>query len=507
MNTKIKHFAIVGGGTAGWSAAAMLAKRFAGHSISITLVESPEHASIGVGEATVPAITQVHKQLGIDEQAMLVATDATFKLGIEFRDWRVPGEKFFHPFSDFGVPIEGKAFYHAWLCMQQEAKLESHIGNPLEHYSLCASLAQAGKFSLPNNHASTPLAWYGYAYHFDGAKYANFLRDYAQQLGVAYTRGTVSAVVKNPTSGNIDCLVLSDGSQLKADFFIDCTGFKSRLLAQEYGEPFCDWSHWLPCNKAVVVQTVANPTPPPYTISTALDSGWAWSIPLKSRTGNGYVFSDNHITEDQAASQLLRHVTGKPINDPRVITFRAGMRENFWVKNCAAVGLASGFIEPLESTSISMIHTAIGKIIEHLPNGCLDPKATEHANHLNRLEYERIRDFILLHYWLSDRTGSNFWKQFNELSLPDTLQYKIDQWLTNAQLVILEQESFQAQSWLAMYSGFKRYPLSSAIDAPTSTTVRNVSAKMRAAIVKGVSHAPYHHEFLSTLYETDAATQ
>ena len=497
MSKQIHKIAIVGGGTAGWSAAALLAKHYQKYDLQIVLIESPIIAPVGVGEATVPAILNIHRKLGIDEAEFIGATNATFKLGIEFHDWHRKGKSFFHPFSDFGVKIQNTDFHQCWLKLLRAGSTE-----PIQHYSLSCALAQAGKFALPDIESPNPLAWYGYAYHFDASRYAAFLRRYSESLGVRRVVGTVIEAVKNPHSGELQTLLLHGGEVIAADFFIDCSGFQARLLSGEYQVGFEDWSHWLPCNKAWAVQTETSKHGlPPFTVSRALSAGWKWEIPLQNRYGNGYAFASEYIDTEAALDALMHSLTQPLSTEPKLLSFQSGIRHPFWVKNCAAIGLASGFIEPLESTSISLMHTGIEKIIAHLPDLTLVPEGLDRANQLNRLEWERIRDFIVLHYWASGRRDSDFWRHFSEIELPAKLSEKIAAFKENGRLISYDCESFREPSWLAMYSGFGIVPTRepAALSSLSMDKLHQVSQKMRSAILTAAQYAPAHREFLGGL--------
>ncbi len=498
MQFKVRKIAVLGGGTAGWSAASMLAERFRKHDVQITLVESPRIASVGVGEATVPGILGVHRSLNIDEREFIKATNATLKLGIEFRAWNYSGGRFFHPFSQFGAAIDKVDFHQCWNRLNKEKRYTN-----IEDYSLCASLAKAGRFALPDNGSNNPLAWYGYAYHFDASLYARFLRDYAESRGVIRLSDTVHAVQKNPDNGFIDTLHLESGEKISADLFFDCSGFRSRLLGAEMAVETIDWSKHLPCDRAVAVQTESEGPLLPYTSSTAMSEGWRWRIPLQNRTGNGYVYSSNYIDDEQAENDFLSQLSEPLRTEPRVIQFKAGMRKKFWEKNCIAIGLASGFIEPLESTSISLMHTGVDKAIVHMPDLLVSDEGIDRANELNRLEYEGIRDFIILHYWASKRDDSQFWRDVRKAPIPDTLATKIAAYMENGALLQYPQESFREPSWLAMYNGFELHArdCDSSAKALPIEQIDTLFSKMRSAIEKGVSHAPSHADFLRSVYD------
>ncbi len=497
MNAKkIRSFAVVGGGTAGWSAAAILANTYGAKDVTVTLIESPTHAPVGVGEATVPAIANVHNELGIDEVEFFRRTNATFKLGIRFDEWANKGTSFFHPFSDFGVKIGPASFASCWFRAGVDAATPD-----LTEFSLCSALAKSGRFSIPDNGSENPLAWYGYAYHFDATLYAQFLREYSQKRGVEWVSATVEGVSQNPQSGMIESLQLDNGRRIKADFFVDCTGFSSRLLNGVYHEPFEDWSKWLPCDRAWVMQTEQGSTIPPFTVSKALSNGWRWKIPLRNRVGNGYVFSSAYQSEEDALVEFEKEVTENRTTEPRLIRFSTGMRPRFWVSNCAAVGLSSGFLEPLESTSISLMHTGIAKIIAHLPDLHLLDEARARANELNRMEFERVRDFIILHYISSKRSDSLFWRDRRVSSVPTELQNKIAAFQSTGDILSFEMESFRDPSWHAMYAGFGYLPQNfspDVVNVPPELVQRAMDGCKRA-IDAAVIHAPEHKAFLQEM--------
>lgn len=498
MQFSVKKIAVLGGGTAGWSAAALLAERFKKHKLEIVVIESPHISTVGVGEATVPAILSVHRKLKIDEQEFIKATQATFKLGIEFRDWNKAGGRFFHPFSAFGLKIEDVDFHQCWIRLQKAG-----ICHNLEEFSLCAGLAKAGRFAIPDNDSDNPLVWHGYAYHFDASLYAKFLCSYSEKRGVKRISDTVTAVEMNRENGHIQTLRLESGDKVEADLFIDCSGFRSLLLEGQYKVGYEDWSHWLPCDRAVAAQTQSDGVLLPYTISTAMSAGWRWRIPLQSRTGNGYVYSSKYLSDDQAQTEFLDALREPCITEPRLIKFKAGMRPRFCVKNCVAIGLASGFIEPLESTSISLMHTGVDKIISLMPDLVVNEEGINKANELNRMENERIRDFIILHYWANKHEGSQFWEDVRNVELPETLSQKLSAYLKNGEIRQYKQESFQEPSWLAMYNGFNLIPKSNSADAD-ELQIDQLAAlfdRLKKAIKTGVGHAPTQAEFLKTVYE------
>lgn len=448
----IKRIIIVGGGTAGWMAAASLSQYLKHRDINIHLVESAEIGTIGVGEATLPGIRDFNASLGIDEIDFIRNTQATFKLGIEFNDWKSLGSQFFHPFASYGVPIDDIEFYAVWqrLFKQQKAK-------DLMHYCLPSMMAKYNKFAQPNPNTTSPLARYHYAFHFDASLYAAYLRRYSEANGVVRHEDKITQV-KLLDNGFIGSVCLEKGEELAGDLFIDCSGFRGILIEGALKTGYEDWSHWLPVNSAVAVQseTIAEPTS--YTRTTALESGWQWRIPLQHRVGNGYVYCDKFISDEDATAKLLSSLDGKPTTKPRVIKFTTGRRNKFWNKNCVALGLASGFLEPLESTSISLIQTGISKLLMFFPDMSFNEADINEANRLAVIEMERIRDFILLHYKLSQRDDSEFWRYIQTIELPETLAQKIQIFKRRGHLIKYEGESFSDASWISMYNGFGVFP-------------------------------------------------
>ncbi len=496
MAQPIQKIVIVGGGTAGWMAAAALSKFLDGKQVSVRLVESDAIGTVGVGEATVPGIKYFNRQLGVAEHDFMRATQATFKLGIEFKDWYTEGDSFFHPFADYGVPINGTSFYQHWLSLHKTG-----YSGKLESFCLSTQLALKNRFAMPDPEPVTPLTQYNYAYHFDASLYAKFLRQYAESRGVERVEGIISQVVVDEASGFIRAVQLRDGNSLHAELFIDCSGFKGLLIEETLHTGYEDWSRWLPCNSAVAMQTENAEEPVPYTRSTAREAGWLWRIPLQHRAGNGYVYCDNYISDQKAIETLKHHVTGRFLTEPKVIKFTTGVRKQFWNKNCVALGLASGFLEPLESTSISLIQTGIDKLLNHFPDAEFSPELRDEANRLNLLEYARLRDFLILHYKSSRRQDSQFWRDVQVMEVPEMLAHKIERFRQDGSLISYEQETFQDASWISMYNGFNIVPGKSvlALDADEQDALTRMLNKMKSAIAAGVEYAPSHYEFLKTM--------
>lgn len=488
----IKKIVIVGGGTAGWMTAAFLAHWLDGVDIQVTLVESDQIGTIGVGEATVPGIRQFIKSLEISESEFLKETNATFKLGIEFENWAGEGKDFFHPFGGYGARLEDRPFHKTWWAANQAG-----YSDGLEKFCFCTQLAKAGKFALPSFDDKSRLAWYNYAYHFDASAFARYLRNYAEKRDVTRIEGKVNHIQLDATTGFIQQISLESGQIITGDLFVDCTGIPALLINKTMGVGYENWSHWLPCDSALAVQTNSVTEPDPYTRSSARTAGWQWHIPLQHRVGNGYVYSSPFISHDQARVELLGNLKGEPLTEPKLIRFTTGMRPDFWYKNCVAIGLSSGFLEPLESTSISLIQTGIAKMTGFLINFIIDEKHVAEANRLNRLEYERIRDFIILHYKLNGRSNP-FWEHVRSMSIPHTLEQKIAAFKAGGDIQLLDKESFVEESWVSMFYGFGMAPDGLA-PSDDPTTIQLVMNKMKSAIEKGCQIAAGHTEFIETV--------
>lgn len=488
----ITHIVIAGGGTAGWMTAAYLAQWLESVDIRVTLVESELIGTIGVGEATVPGIHQFINDLKIKESDFIKATNATFKLGIEFENWVSADKSFFHPFASYGVPVEERPFYKTWW----SAKAQGYAPG-LDEFCLCTQLARAGKFAQPLFDPQSRLAWYNYAYHFDASLFAKYLRGYAEQRRVIRIEGKINHVHLDPDNGFIQALQLESGERIDGDLFIDCSGISALLMEKTLGVGYEDWSQWLLSDSALAVQTKSVGEPDPFTRSSARSAGWQWRIPLQHRVGNGYVFSSQFITTEQAREELVANLKGEMITEPRLIRFTTGMRKDFWHKNCVAIGLSSGFLEPLESTSISLIQTGINKLVAFLVDYKIQEQHVTEANRLNRLEYERIRDFIILHYALNGRSEP-LWQQVRNMALPAALEEKIAIFKATGDIKLLDKESFQEDSWISMFYGFGVDPEGLAPSAQNDK-MQAVMEKMRAAVAKGPQYALSHSEFLETL--------
>lgn len=447
-DSNIKDIVIVGGGTAGWMAAAALSKLLNHPHVNIRLIESDAIGTIGVGEATIPHIKYFNDLLGLHEDDFVKKTNATFKLGIEFADWDQLGKSYIHPFGEYGLDMEGIRFHHYWLRHRALGNTQS-----VDDYNLQIMAARAGKFQRPQNIANSPLSKITYAYHFDATLYARFMREFAEKRGVLRTEGKVVKVKQNTESGFVESLRLEDGRSIAGDFFIDCTGFRGLLIEQTLKSGFHDWKDVLPCNRAVTVGSEKIADPIPYTRSTAKSAGWQWRIPLQSRTGNGYVYCSEYISDDEAATTLLEGLDAKPTADPRFIKFKTGIRKEPWKKNVLSLGLAAGFMEPLESTSIHLIQTSIARLLTHFPDKHFSQARIDYFNQRTHMEFEQVRDFLILHYSVTNREDSPFWRYCKNMKIPDTLQQRLDVYKDNAGLYRHDNELFGPTSWFAVIHG------------------------------------------------------
>lgn len=437
----LKRIVIAGGGTAGWLTAAALARQLGGL-LDITLIESSDIGTVGVGESTIPTARVFHGLLGIDERDFMAETGSSFKLGISFENWTQQGARYFHSFGEIGPSTWMGSFLHFWLHARDQG-----LASDLGEYCLELSAAIAGKFSLSEG---LPI---NYAYHLDAADYARYLRRFCEQLSVRHIDGQIATVQLDSESGEIRSLALSDGRIVEGDFFVDCTGMKALLIGGALGVGYSDWSHYLPTDRAIAVQTEKVDPARPYTRAIAHDAGWQWQIPLQHRVGNGLVYCSAHLSDDQARERLLQSVDGKPIVDPRIIRFQAGNRQLHWKKNCVAIGLSSGFVEPLESTSIHLIMIGVTRLLQLFPFGKDVSALADRFNSLAAKEIEQIRDFIILHYHLNQRDGEPLWDYCRNLDLPDSLRQRIALFREAGQAWQGSDELFRVDSWTQVMLG------------------------------------------------------
>jgi tryptophan 7-halogenase len=491
---QIRSIAIIGGGTAGWMTAAALAKVLGRDYATITLVESDAIGTVGVGEATIPQINTFNRMLGINEDDFVRRTKGSFKLGIEFVNWGGLGQRYFHPFGSFGVNMEGVSFHAFWLRLYQQG-LSPYISD----YSLQAKASEQGKFMRPVDAGNSPLSQIAYAFHFDAGLYAQFLREHAETRGVIRKEGKVSNVVQRSEDGFIEAVVLEDGSRIEADLFVDCSGFHGLLIEQTMKSGYVDWSKWLPCNRAVAVPCAGGEDILPFTRSTAREAGWQWRIPLQHRIGNGYVYCSEFISDDEAAAKLLGNLDGKALADPRFIKFTTGHRNFYWIKNCVAIGLSSGFMEPLESTSIWMIQSGIARLLTHFPTRSFAPVDIARYNRILKTETEEIRDFLILHYHATERTDTPFWNYCRTMDIPERLKEKMRVFRNAGRTFRENEELFNDTSWFAVMAGQglrpQGYDPVANLLSLEETTAR--LAHIREAVSNSADFMPRHRDFIN----------
>ena len=492
-NSPLKRIVVVGGGTAGWMSAAIFSKFLGPSGTSVTLIESEAIETIGVGEATIPYIQNFIEMLEIDEAQFLKETKATYKLGIEFVDWGQIGERYIHPFGEYGVPLGQLPFYHFWSRMRSGGDT-----NPLESYSLNIVAARADKFIRPVEDQTSLASRISYAYHFDATLFGAFLRRYAEGLGAERIEAKVVDAVLDSETGHISSVQLDDGRSVEGDFFIDCTGLRGLLIEKTLGVPFIDWSDVLPMDTAVAIQTEVVEPPKPYTIATAREAGWTWRIPLQNRVGNGHVFSSKFTDEASATDLLLKSLDAEPITDSRVIKFSTGRRESFWKGNCLALGLSSGFLEPLESTSIHLIQEGLVRFVALMPDTSFNPANALEYNRVMGMTYDRIRDFILLHYVATRRDDTEFWRYVQNLELSEILQHRITLLNKAGHYVDYEYDLFKLDSWLAVMEGQGLGPetynqVADEIDAQQLT---KTMTQLRHAISEITKQMPTHKQYI-----------
>lgn len=493
-----RRIVIAGGGTAGWMAACALARTL-GKTIALTLVESDAIGTVGVGESTIPPLVKYNQLIGIDENTFMRETQATFKLGIEFENWKVDGEKYFHSFGATGRDHWSAGFQHFWMHGQTQGHTDS-----FDDYCLELKAAHAGKFAhLPDNRIN-------YAYQLDATRYAAFLRREAEGHGAVRKEGKISRVELDGESGDIAALHLEDGTRIEGDLFIDCTGFRALLIEGALHVGYDDWSHYLPCDRAIAVQTESVRPPIPYTRAIAHDAGWQWRIPLQHRQGNGIVYCSRYLSEDEAEARLLSTVEGAPCSNPNRIRFTTGARRKQWHRNCVAVGLSSGFMEPLESTSIHLIQRAVLRIIRMLPFGKVAQSDVDEFNDQQLTDMYQIRDFLILHYKATERRDSPFWRQCADMEIPESLAHKIKLFRETGRVFRREEELFAENSWVQVMMGQGIVPESY---HPVATKMSDEEltrflSTQRENVARTVAGLPEHHAYVARYCgtrETEAA--
>ena len=483
---------IVGGGTAGWMTAAALGRFYEG--ASVTLVESDEIGIVGVGEATIPHIVTFNQALGIDEAEFVAATGATYKLGIAFEGWGAPDEAYVHAFGQVGRGIGLLPFHQYWLRARSLG-----FAKPFGHYLLNTIILAGDRFAHIEREPENPLPPVPYAFHFDASLYARFLRGFAEKRGVVRQEGRIVAVNRHPTSGDVASVTLANGTQVDGELFIDCSGFRGLLIEQELEAGFEDWSHWLPCDRATAVPCASVTPVTPYTRAIARKAGWQWRIPLQHRIGNGHVYCSRHVSEDEATSILLANIDGEQMAEPRTLRFTTGRRRKAWVRNVVAIGLSSGFIEPLESTSIHLIQTAVNRLLELLPRGEISEFTRESYNARAAFEMERLRDFIVLHYHANGRVGGALWDELRTIEIPDTLHQRIELFRETGGVFPSLDELFDLRGWVQVMIGQgvmpKRWhPLADTIE---ESRLRHFLEMTEQAYVQEAARLPDHGAYVS----------
>lgn len=503
MQNQLKKILIVGGGSAGWMTAALFSHLFQGL-YRIQLIESEEIGIIGVGEATIPAIKKYNELLKLDEAEFMRTTQGSFKLGIQFVDWLRPGSSYIHGFGVIGQDWEWLRCHHYWLKLNQLGE-----ASDFANYSINTAAALQNKFVRAQmNMPESPLAHIAHAFHFDAGLYAKFLRRYGESRGVTRTEGKVVDVTLRPDDGFIESVTMEDGAVIAADFFIDCSGFRGLLIEQALKTGYEDWTHWLPCDRALAVPCVRSENFTPYTRSTARPAGWQWRIPLQHRTGNGHVYSSAFMDEAEAEKILLENLDGAQLAEPNRVRFTTGKRKKIWNKNCVAIGLSSGFLEPLESTALFMIQSSVVRLIRLFPDGVIDPANVAEFNRQSDFEYERIRDFIILHYKATERDDTPFWRYCRTMEIPATLQRKMDLFRANGRIFREDEELFGEESWIQVFLGQGIIPRAHdpLVDLKSTPQIVQFMGNIENTIAKCVAVMPTHEAFVEQFCNAKAAS-
>lgn len=492
-NNNIRHIVIVGGGTSGWMSAAALSRIIGTQDCKITLVESEQVGTVGVGEATIPPIVEFNNLLGINADEMLSATQGTFKLGIEFINWGRIGDAYMHPFGSFGRTIMNVSFWHYW-----KKAYDLGLSPPLDAYSLNWLAAKQNRFLRSGNVPNSPLSKVPHAYHFDASLYARFLRNFSTDLGVDRIEGLVEQVIQDPGSGFITGIKLQDGKLIDGDFFLDCTGFRGLLIEQCLQTGYEDWAHYLPCNSAQAVPSKAINLKRPYTKSIAHPIGWQWQIPLQHRTGNGIVYSTEFATDEQAQQTLLENLPSTALAEPRQLRFVTGKRKKSWNKNCLAVGLSSGFMEPLESTSIHLIQSTITRFLSLFPRRTNFDAEMDRFNKSADREFRTVRDFLILHYKATERDDSGLWNYCRNMAVPDSLQEKLELYQSGSWIERDNQELFGVDSWLSVFNGqhIQAKSYSPLVDHLPKDKLESILRETRDVIAQCTTAMPSHEDFI-----------
>ncbi len=493
--TAIREVVIVGGGTAGWITAALLGKAL-GPQLKVRLVESADIGTLGVGEATIPQIRHINQFLGLDEDEVLKAAQGTFKLGIQFNDWRRIGDSYYHAFGDVGLPLGLLPFHQYWLRQRQA---QSARTPDLWAYALNAVASDEHRFARMERVGNSPLTGLRYAYHMDAGRYAQYLRRQCDPRVVERIEGRIVEVDLRVDDGFIEAVRLENGQRITGDLFIDCSGFRGLLVEGALGTGYDNWQHWLPCDRAVTVASERVEPMRPFTQASARPAGWQWRIPLQHRSGNGHVYSSRHMSDDEAAAILLQNLEGEALGEPRALRFVTGARRRFWHRNCVAVGLAAGFMEPLESTGIHLIQSAVSRLLSMFPDRRFDTALQDEYNRQTRFEYERIRDFLILHYMATERDDTSFWRHCARLPVPDGLRRKLEMFRGNGQIFREGEELFTEVGWLQVLLGQGvepqgHHPLAEALP---QAQLDEFLGNIRTLVARAAESMPQHDRFIA----------
>jgi tryptophan halogenase len=491
---RLRNIVIVGGGTAGWMTAAALGRFLKDGHTQVTLIESEEIGTVGVGESTIPQINIFNRMLGLDENEFVRRTKATFKLAIEFVDWKEIGQSYYHPFGPYGLDMEGVSFHAYWLRLQAMGEAAD-----LGEYSLQTVAAMQSRFMRANGQANSPLGTLSHAYHIDAGLYARFLRDYAEERGIRRQEGKIVEVHQRAADGFVEAVTLQSGQRVEGDLFIDCSGFRGLLIEQTLKTGFEDWSHWLLNDRAVAVPCELGGSRQPVTRATARPAGWQWRIPLQHRLGNGYAYSSAHISEDEATAYLLAHLDGEPLIDPFTLRFKAGRRLKSWNKNVVAIGLSAGFMEPLESQSIHLIQVGISRLLAMFPDKRFQQPDIDRYNRVMTFEYEKIRDFLILHFKATRRSDTAYWDYLRQMPIPDYLADKIAVFESHGRVFRENEELFNDTSWFAVMVGQGLEPRGHdpMADILSDDELRSRMANIHAVIAKSADVMPDHMAFIA----------
>ena len=500
MNTKaVKNVVILGGGTAGWITASVLVK-ILGKVINITLVESDDIGIVGVGEATIPPIINFNAALGLDEKAFIRETQGSIKLGIQFENWGKPGDSYMHAFGSIGKEFPFCNFHHFWLKSKQLG-----MGFDFWDFSLAYQAARQNHFAKLARIEGVNLPGLSYAYHFDAGLYAQFLRRFCEPLGVKRIEGTVKKVHLDPVKGEVTRLTLASGNEVEGDLFVDCTGLHSLLIDKSLNTGFEDWSHWLPADSALAVPCESVQPITPYTKAIAHPKGWQWRIPLQHRIGNGFVYSSKYCSDDEAKQTLLSNLDGKALAEPRKISFRTGRRLKQWNRNVVSIGLSSGFLEPLESTSIHLIQSGVFRLLKFFPHSGITDAARDEFNRQSKVEFEQIRDFIILHYKLNTRGDSQYWKDYQAMDIPESLRRKIDLFSASGLIFREQDELFTEVAWQQVFIGQGIVPTDThpLVNALKEEQLQDLLSNLKAVMQLTSQRLGSHADFLQSCHPKD----